>query len=205
MSEHHNNKLASCHECDALQRIPPLPPGGVARCGCCGARLAGNPKGGLDTPLALTISALMLFVIANSYPFLTMEVQGRAQSMTLSGASLAFLDHGQPGLALVVWFTSVLGPGLVILGMLYALTAIRFRLPLPGLRPVLAGISRVQPWGMMDVFLLGVLVALVKLSAMGEIIFGIGLYAFVALLLFFSGALASLEIPLLWDRLEARQ
>jgi paraquat-inducible protein A len=197
------NKLLVCHECDSVQQTPKLLPDGIACCGCCGARLLTNPKGGLDTPFALTLASLMLFIIANSYPLITLNIKGQIQSTTLTGASMAFLENGRPGLALIVWFTTVLGPALVITGTLYAVVAIRFGVRMPFVRVVLAGLSHLQPWGMMDVFMLGVLVALVKLAGMADVVFGVGLYAFVALLLFFSGAIASLEPTQLWDRLEA--
>ncbi len=196
--------LAACHECDALQQIRRLPPGGVACCPCCGARLYGNPKGGLDAPLALSISSLVLFLIANLSPLLSLKVAGRTQETTLSGASWALYEADMGVLAAVVWVTSVLGPALIIFSSLYVLTALRLALPLPFVRPVLIGISRLQPWGMMDVFMLGVLVALVKLAGMADVVLGAGLYAFTALIFFFAAAMARLEPHLLWERLERR-
>lgn len=197
--------LAACHECDALQQIKSLPPGGVAHCVCCGARLHGNPKGGLDAPLALSISSLVLFLIANLFPLLSLTVAGRTQETTLSGASWALYQAEMAPLAAVVWLTSVLGPALIILSSLYVLVALRLALPLPFVRPVLIGISRLQPWGMLDVFMLGVLVALVKLAGMADVVLGPGLYAFTALIFFFAATMARLEPHLLWERLGSRR
>ena len=196
--------LVACHECDTLQNVLPLQAGSTARCNCCGARLFGNPRGGLDRPFALALASLILLIIANIYPFITLDIQGRTQSTTLSGAALSFLNDGRPGLAFVVWFTSVLSPVIIVTGVLYVLTALRFEWQLPGLRRMLTWVSHLQPWGMMDVFMLGVLVALVKLSDLAEIVFGTGLYAFVALIFFFAASMSSLEPHLLWQRLGSR-
>ncbi len=194
-----------CEECDTLQRLPVLRPGGVARCVCCGGRLESNPRGGLDTPLALTLGAAVLFLVANAFPLLELDIQGRTQATSFTGAALTLARDGSPGLGLVVWATSVLVPGLVIGITLYVLAAIRLMRPLPLLRPLLAGLSRFRPWGMLDVFMLGILVAMVKLGDMADIILGPGLYAFVPLLLFTAGAASTLELRLLWERLERMQ
>ena len=199
------NRSASpvaCHESDLLQRIPPVPRGGSARCLCCGARLMSNPRGGLDLPLALSLSALILYLIANGYPLMELEVQGRTQQTTLTGAALAMIADDKFMLGATVWMTSVLAPGLVIGINLYLLTAARFMRPWPLLRPLLVWVSRLQPWGMLDVFMLGVLVAMVKLGDMAEIVIGPGLYAFVPLMLFTIATGATVEPRLLWQRLE---
>jgi len=194
--------IVVCEECDSLQRLPELAPGGVARCLRCGARLASNPRGGIDTPLALTLGAAILFVVANVFPLMELDIQGRTQAASFTEAALSLARDGSPGLGLVVWVTSVLVPGLIIGITLYVLTAVRLLRPLPLLRPLLAWLSRFRPWGMLDVFMLGVLVSMVKLGDMADIILGPGLYAFVPLLLFSAGAASTLEPRLLWQRLE---
>ncbi len=197
--------LVACHECDTLQRVGTLPAGGVARCRCCEARLFANPKGGLDVPLALTISSAILFLVANAYPLLTLDIKGLTQATTLSGAALALYRADMAPLAAVVWITSVLGPALIIMGMLYVLSALRLSLDPPWLRQALVWISRLRPWGMLDVFMLGVLVALVKLAGMADVVLGTGLYAYVVLILFFAAATSRLEPQLLWERLGVRR
>jgi paraquat-inducible protein A len=194
--------LLVCEECDSLQRTPELRPGGVARCLRCGARLAANPRGGIDTPLALAVGAAILFLVANAFPLVELQIQGRAQATSLSGAALALVRDGSPALGVVVWLTSVLAPGLTIGITLYVLAAVRWMRPLPLVRPLLAWLSRFRPWGMLDVFMLGILVAMVKLGGVAEIVLGPGLYAFVPLLLFTAGAASTLETRCLWERLE---
>jgi paraquat-inducible protein A len=191
----------ACHECDALQRIPPLRPGRAARCLTCGNVLMRNPRGGLDRPIALYTAALILLVLANSFPFLVLDISGRGDITTLFGASVGLYHAGMGELAVVVLITSILGPALLIINALYVLLAVRFRLRLPSVRPALAWISHLEPWGMLDVFMLGVLVSFVKLAGMATMHIGPSLYAFVALILVSAAATASFEPQLLWQRL----
>jgi paraquat-inducible protein A len=192
----------ACHECDCLQVVPVLPPGRRARCGQCGARLFVQPRGGLDTPLALTVGALALFLIANFFPLLEISIQGHTRSTSFTGAAWTLIDEGMLPLGVIVWLTSVLTPGLVILINLYVLLGVRLRRPWPLLRPLLLSLSLLKPWGMLDVFMLGILVAMVKLGGMAELVVGVGLYAYIPLLVLTVGAAATLELRTLWDGLE---
>ncbi len=195
--------LIACHECDCLQTAPVVQEGSSLRCPRCGARLLNRPKGGLDLPLALSLGALILFFLANAFPLLELDIQGRTQVTSLAGASLALMQEGSVPLGLAVLATSVLVPGLVIGITLYVLVAVRLKHSWPLLRPFLSWLSRMRPWGMLDVFMLGILVSMVKLAGMATLVAGPGLYAFVPLMLVSAATAASLETRLLWDRLEA--
>ena len=109
-----DTELIACHECDTIQRISDLAPGRKARCSCCGAVVARHPEGGLDRPIALYVAASILFVLANAFPFLTLEIQGREEVTTIMGASWALYKLGMGELAVVVLITSVLGPAFLI-------------------------------------------------------------------------------------------
>jgi paraquat-inducible protein A len=194
-------ELVACHECDTLQRIPALPPGRSAHCSCCGAELLHNPKGGLERPIALNVAALILLVVANAFPFLTLQISGREQTTTIIGASRALYEAGMGPLAVVVIITTVIGPTLVITSSLYVLLGVRLGVALPMLRSTLSWISHLQPWGMLDVFMLGVLVSFVKLAGMADMVMGPALYAFTALIVISAAAMSALEPHLLWQRL----
>ena len=197
--------LFICHECDALQRVPAIQPGNVASCACCGSTLFRNPPGGIEIPLALFISALILFLIANAYPIMKLDIAGIERATTLTGSALVFIDEGNPGLALIVWLSSVFIPGFIIVGLIYVLLSIRYALDWPFTKPVLRWVSRMLPWGMMDVFLLGILVSLVKLSALADIVLGTGFYAFAVLIVLYAAASSWLEPHQLWEQLDRQQ
>ena len=197
--------LFVCHECDALQNVSGIKPGNVASCVCCGNTLFKNPKGGIETPLALLIASAILFLVANVYPVMTINIAGIVQSATLTDTAVIFLELGNPELAAAVWIPSVLLPGTIIFGLLYILFSIRFNMNLPYTKPLLVLVSRFLPFGMMDVFFLGVLVALVKLVALADGLLGAGFYAFIALILSYAAATASYEPHILWEYLDSNQ
>ncbi|MGD2057037.1 MAG: paraquat-inducible protein A, partial [Gammaproteobacteria bacterium] len=133
-----SGSLIACHECDTVCRIPALKAGSAARCQCCNTVLVQRPRGGLERTIALFLAALILLILANAFPFLTLDIQGREEVTTLLGASIGLYRAGMGELAIVVLITSVLGPALLIASSLYVLLVVHYRLPLPAVRPVLA-------------------------------------------------------------------
>jgi len=164
--------------------------------------MARNPAGGLRRVLALQWTALILWFIANMLPFLSLVVQGHEQVTTLMGASLTLYQEGMGWLAFVVALTTVVGPALLILSSLYLLLGIRSKRMLPGARKLLAWISHLRPWAMLDVFLLGVIVSFVKLVDLADVVIGPSFYAFIALMLVSAAAMSAFEPRLLWNRLK---
>jgi len=91
----------------------------------------------------------------------------------------------------------------LIVSSLYVLLTVRFRLTLPGSRLALSWISHLQPWGMLDVFMLGVLVAFVKLGSMATMHMGVSLYAYGGLIAMSAAATAAFEPCYLWRLLDS--
>lgn len=201
--QHPLTHLAVCHECDTLQHLSHLRPGQNATCVKCAALLARYPKGGLATPFAFFIASAVFFMIANLLPFIALDLGGLQQQTNLIGTSLRLLEDGMPGLSFIVLLTTILAPGMVIFGHLYVLTAIHFNYTFAHLKGVLHLMTHIQHWGMLDVFLLGVLVSLVKLSDLATVVLGPAFYAFVILMLLSTMAVAKLEPRLLWNHLHS--
>lgn len=192
----------ACHQCDELQRIGALARGQSARCWRCGALLARNPVGGLSLPILLNMGALILMLLAYFLPFLTLEIQGRMEQTTLPGTARALWDAGMGEVGAVVFLTTVAGPVLLVLASLYVLLGVKLCRPLPGLRRIMVWIGHLLPWGMLDVFMVGVLVAAVKLSDMAELVVGPALYAFAALIVVSTAALSLFEPRSIWPRID---
>ena len=196
------NSLIACHECDLLYQKQPLPPGGTARCVRCGAALYRHKRNSLDRVLALTIAGLILFMVANFYPFLTFRLEAQVQETTLISGVLELFAQGMWIVALVVLLTSILIPLLQIIGMLYILLPLKLnRQPwkLPFIFRLVRGF---KPWGMLEVFMLGILVAFVKLAKMANLIPGIALFAFLALIFVLAASAVALDPHIVWSRLD---
>lgn len=189
----------ACHECDLLQTEPALAPGQTARCVRCGAVLARNPPDSLDRTLALTLTAAILYVIANAWPLVGLDMQGRRVEVTLIGAVQALWSEGMTPVAALVFGTALLFPLLELAMILVVLIPLRLGRVSPRMAPFFRLVRSVQPWGMVEVFLLGMLVSLVKLSHMATVLLGPAFWAMAALILTVTLAGRAFDSRLLWQ------
>ena len=194
--------LIACHECDLLHQRQHLPRGGTAICIRCGAKLYSRKRNSLDRVLALTIAGLVLFCVANAYPLLTFKLEAQAQETTLFSGVVALYDQGMWIVAGVVFLTSILVPLLQLTLMLYVILPLKFNQRPWGLPIWFRAVHSFKPWGMMEVFMLGILVSFVKLAKMATLIPGIALYAFLVLIFVLAASTASLDPHIVWDRVE---
>lgn len=192
----------ACHECDLLYQRRSLPPDGTARCVRCGAALYRRKRNSLDRVLALTFAGLILFVIANVYPFLTLKLEAQAQKTNLITGVIDLYEQGMWIVAGVVLLTSIVMPLLELIGMLFVLVPLKLRRRPWKLALLFRTIRRFRPWGMMEVFMIGILVAAVKLAKMANLIPGIALYAFLALIFVLAASAAALDPHIVWNRLD---
>ena len=198
------DSLIACHECDLLHQRRPLPRGGTARCIRCGAKLYSRKHDSLNRVLALTFAGLALFIIANVYPLLTFRLEAQIQETTLISGVISLYDQGMWIVAAVVFLTSILVPLLQLSGMLYVILPLRLNRR-PWALPFFFRIVRsFKPWGMMEVFMVGILVSFVKLAKMATLIPGIALYAFLVLIFVLAASAASLDPHIVWERSEKR-
>lgn len=196
--------VVACHDCDLLNHLPDEVPATLL-CARCGAVLRRYRPGSIDRSLALTLSALVLFVVANSFPFLAMKSGGFVQETMLLTGIRELWQQELYGLATLVLLTCVLIPLGQISGLLYLLVPLKWNLSAPHAIQVFRLLRHVAPWGMLEIFMLGILVALVKLGKMATIVPGISVFAFGLLVLVMAAAISALDPPLLWERLDRRR
>ena len=194
--------LTACHECDLLQREPILPPGGVACCLRCEAVLFRDTPDLVDRGLAWTLAAAILFVVANIFPIVGLEVQGTLNATSLYGAVERIWDNNMEGVAALVFGTTILIPAMEISMMLYLLLPLKFGWLPEEAKSILRILQSVRPWSMTQVFILGVLVALVKLAHLAHVVPGIALWAFGGLILSLTAAIANFNAHALWSLLK---
>ncbi|MDX1814490.1 MAG: paraquat-inducible protein A [Thermodesulfobacteriota bacterium] len=193
--------LLACHECDLVHKIPPLPARATARCVRCGAVLFRDKPDSIDRPLALTLAGIVLFVVACSFPFLTLKHGDIVQKTALFTGIINLYRQGLPGLATLVLLTCVLVPLGQMLCMLYILTPLKQNRVAPYSAPLFRFYLDSQPWGMMEIFLIGILVALVKLGKMATIVPGLSVIAFGILIFVIAAASSAVDPHLVWERL----
>ena len=188
------------NECDLLHSIKPLPEGSTALCRRCNAVLFSHKKNSVNRSLSLTIAALILFFISNAYPLLEIKTEGLYRATTLMGGVETLYDQGFWEIALLVLFTAILFPCLEIISRIYLLLPLKlckkpWKLPL-----VVKFIQKIKPWGMMEVFMLGILISVVKLVKMVSVIPGPSLYSFFVLIFVLSGAASVIDFHSIWEK-----
>ena len=194
--------LIGCHHCDGVVEEPWVPDGGSAICFRCGGTLFRRQRQTVEVTLALAASAAILLLVANAYPLLAFELSGQTSETTLASGVAALWNQGQYAVSALVFLTTMLAPASQVVLLLYVLAPIHFDLPTRGAATAFRWVERFRPWSMMEVFLIGIFVALVKLSDMAEIMPGIALYAFALLIPTLTAALAFLDPEIVWRSIE---
>jgi len=192
----------ACPDCDLLQQIPELPPGAKASCTRCGAVMARQPSAPEDLPLALALTAAVAFVVANLEPLMDLSAVGRYASTTVAGGAYEMWVQGEAITGALIAFCAVLAPAGYILFMLTVLFAAR-RSPVPRwVTELMRWASHFHVWSMLEVMMLGILVALVKISELATVETGIGMYAIFALMILFPAIATSFDVRSLWRTVE---
>lgn len=196
--------LIACHECDLLQQRASLPARTRALCGRCGAVLYRDIPDSINRTISLAIAGLVLFVCANVFPFLAFEVSGQSVQATLLSGAIALNQQGMWEVAALVVFTCVAAPLAQLLLMLYLFIPLKFnRLPKHSARAFLL-LREIQSWNMIEVFMVGILVALVKLTKMAIIVPGLAFWSFMALIVVLTAAASAIDPELVWDKVDIK-
>jgi len=195
--------LVACRDCDLLQRLSALPEGATALCRRCGGVLRRRRRNSIERTLALTLAASFLFVVANAFPFLAFDMRGQVTQTTLLSGVIDLHRQGVTAIAALVALTAVVAPLLQLSLLLYVLFPLQLgRIPWQMARAFRL-LRHVQPWSMMEVFLVGILVAVTKLVDMATVVPGLALWAFAALIVVLAASMASLDEEAVWEQLEA--
>ena len=194
--------LIACHECDLIHRVKPLPKKGVATCIRCGSVLYRHKSNTLERTLALSLAGLVLFLLANWFPFLSLKMETQVHQTNLITGIEVLYNQGMQPLAILVLLTTILAPLVKLLGMLYMLLPLRHDRVPPKFAPIFRFVRGLETWSMMEVFMLGILVSVVKLAKMAQIVPGIAIFSFFGLIVVLAAANVSLDPHEIWDRWE---
>jgi paraquat-inducible protein A len=203
--------MIACPECDALQEEPKrLPRGSSMTCWRCACLLRRDSGKSVSHTFALTVTGALLFMVGNAMPLVSLEAGGNTATTTLFGAVLHLWGQNLQLVAVLVFVTIILAPAFDLAVMIYLLFGIlrvdaghAEAMP-PASAKLLRVLQRVRPWGMLEVFMLGALVSVVKLGQMAAVIPGVALYSIGALILILAAANSSFNARDVWTRLPLR-
>lgn len=190
--------LVICEYCDAVYSRTPLQRREIAYCQRCGSALYRNSHVDINVMLALTLASAIMFVIANCYPIVELDMQGLSNQTTLWQTLIFTLDSNVGPIAVLAAGSAFFFPLIEILLFAYVLIPLR-----AGRKPysfigAMHALRQMQPWSMVEVFMLGSVVSVVKLTAVASVVPQIGLWGFGALTVLLT-ALSSFNLHELWD------
>jgi paraquat-inducible protein A len=194
-----SSKITICNVCELEQRLPELSPGETAQCGRCGSILRQNHSDSRIRTAALTLAALFLYVPANIYPVMRMEYLGQYSQNTVWDGVVRLFQDGMWFVAIVVFCASILVPLLKLIGLFLLVLDIRAEVWQKPRTWIYRIITAIGPWAMLDVFLLAILVALVKIRSLATVTPGPGIIAFSGVVVLTLLASSTFDPRLIWQ------
>ncbi|MFK7915239.1 MAG: PqiA/YebS family transporter subunit [Pseudomonadales bacterium] len=194
--------LIACRNCDRLQALPDLRAGQTARCGRCSHVLTEVHHESLERAFALAAAGLLLLILSASYPFLGVSAEGQLVQMTLLDSAVSLFQYQEPLLATLVFAFVFLLPTVLLctqLLLLMLLLSRRFAWLTPWLTRLILGLAS---WNMVEVFMLGVLVSIAKLSTLATVQIGLSFWCFLGFALCTVATQATLDPYQLWRVVE---
>ncbi|MCZ6831304.1 MAG: paraquat-inducible protein A [Gammaproteobacteria bacterium] len=197
--------LIACHGCDLLVDVANLPDGSRAACPRCSHFLTRYRHDAISRALAYAVTASVFLVIANSFSFLSMSAGGLESAMTLPETALTLYRFGMWDLAILVAGFIVFVPALLLGLVLVICVPLYLGHPAPWLISAARLLYSIQEWSMVEVFLIGVVVSLVKLAQLADVQLGFSFWAYVAFSITFTLALTTLDRFQCWQMIEQVQ
>ena len=193
---------ARCHDCGLLSQLPPH--AHAASCPRCGGALHLRKPRSIERTWAFVIAAAICYLPANLFPVMTVISLGKRQSDTIMSGVVYLLEHHMWPLALVIFVASVFVPlmKLAILVLLLVSVQRRSRWRLVDRTRMYRLTELIGRWSMVDIYIVTILVALVRLGNLATIEAGVGAVFFGAVVVLTILAAESFDPRLIWDACE---
>jgi paraquat-inducible protein A len=203
-TEEELDRLIICHKCHTLHREIPIKDGAKACCRECKTVLYRYDTQLIDHGLALSMAALVFFILANAFPLVKIEILGNEQFITLPKTFISFFDNGFYIVGMMVSFLIFIFPLMVTLIYLLLFSLLKFKRSPDLVKSLLILLAKILPWSMLEIFLVSIFVALVKLIGYAQIHMGTAFWtlaAFVILDLYIGQKIHLKEIWMLRKRM----
>lgn len=195
-------RLHECGDCGQMQVVPAMPPESRAVCLRCDAVLRHTRANPLMLPAALNLSALILFGVAGTLTVMSVSTSGQQRAAGLASGPAELQVYGLWELSVVVMVTTFAAPLARALCMLAVFLGLRMVRPPAELRAIFAWVERLRPWSMIEIYMLGLFVAYVRLNDMARVDLGPAIYALGALVVVKVLADVSLDQDAVWEAME---
>jgi paraquat-inducible protein A len=192
------DSLIICEYCDSVYQTAPLVKRQKACCACCGAVIQRYTGLTLQQRMALCVTAGILLVFANLYPVMSISLQGLHNSATLWDSVVALSDGPITFMALVAAVAIIIAPVFQVILLIWVLAFAMAKQRSPAFGFCMRWLESLRPWSMLEVCLLGAMVAVFKLAGLLDVVPGIGLLALAALSILMI-KIAGRDVRALWD------
>jgi paraquat-inducible protein A len=177
------DNLIICHQCFTLHEEVPLKDGTKACCSECGAVLYRYDSGLINRGLAMSITGLIFFIMANAFPLIKMDILGSEQFISLPKTIISMFENHFYIVGFLCLFLIFLFPLMIFISNILLYTLLKFQRSEKTIKELLILLSHIIPWSMADIFFISILVALVKLIAFGQIHIGTAFWALMVFVL----------------------
>ena len=191
-----------CPECDLLCQVGTLNPGERAVCARCGCVLMVSFEDPYARAWSFSVAALIVLVIAFSFPFLSISAAGVTNSMTLVQTVLYLAQYGADLIAFLLSVFVILVPLTMLVFMVVLATVLRAGRFYPLLVAPTRWLFHLNAWSMVEVFAIGVIVSLVKLAAMAKVTLGPSFWAYLVFTVLFLLAFSAMDRLSVWRDIE---
>lgn len=176
-----------------------MPRGAVVKCARCNFQIFHRRVGSRTRTIAFTLAAAILYIPSNLYPIVTAEYQGQFAQTTIFRGIRSLWGDGQYFIASLVFFTSLLSPALKILGLLFITLTLDWKQYQKTRAWIYKIIRIIDPWNMLEVFLLAICVSMVEMGQVATVHPGRGVFSFAAVVVLTLLATLTFDPRLLWD------
>ena len=191
--------LVACQTCGLVQTVGDVPPDSVIQCARCHFQIFHRRRHSRTRTLAFSLAALILYFPSNYYPVVSAEYQGHHSETTIFQGIRMLYTHQQYFIAALMFCTSILTPVLKIIGLIL----LTLTLDWPGGQRTRTWIYKIihfiDPWNMLEVFLLAICVSMIEMGEIATVHPGRGVFAFAAVVVLTLLATLSFDSRLLWD------
>lgn len=194
--------IIACPNCDLLQRLPQVEPGESVRCARCETELWRRKTDSLNRTLALALTAAVLWIITNTMPMLGLRAAGQEAFTTVVHGAQLLWEHGEPLVAIIIFFTVVAAPVLQITFIIAVILGARRDVPPAWVGFLLRHVPFTRLWSMMEVLLVGVLVSLTKIAEYATVLPGHALFTVGGLVVIITAMQASFDSREIWQRVQ---
>lgn len=195
-------KLHECPDCGQMQILPAMPPQSRAVCLRCDAVLRHTRRDPFAVGIALNLAALILFGVAGTLTIMSVTTGGQHRAADLVTGPAELGAYGLWELSVVVMVTTFAAPLARTLCMLTVLIGLHSLHPPKELRSIFAWVKHLRPWSMIEIYMLGLFVAYVRLSDMARIDLGPAVFALAGLMVILVAADFAMDEQAVWEAME---